>query len=154
MEMWKEKNFNFLDYDDLANLEENKCLDSEGCQNNFDDMTKRKSKEMEGSALITKTRLAPYYHSTRPIPCSCGIEFRLQDLGRQFYPRYLHSGVCKSDSCGGLYRCTERHYKVRVLKQRDPRIPETKSTMALPEGLRSNWQTELISVTVACECTL
>ncbi|XP_015840872.1 prothoracicotropic hormone [Tribolium castaneum] len=155
MDIWKDKNYNFLDYDEV----DDRC-DNEICQNNFDDLIKRKVKDNEDmtyqSDVIGKktTRLSPYYHPSRPMPCSCGIEFRVLDLGHQYYPRYLHSGVCKSELCGGPYRCIERHYKVRVLKQKDPRNPEIRPSMALPDTLKGTWLSETITVTVACECSV
>ncbi|XP_044258306.1 prothoracicotropic hormone-like [Tribolium madens] len=157
MEIWKDKNYNFLDYD---KVDDDKC-DNEICQNNFDVLIKRKVKDNEDTAYQSvvmgkkTTRLSPYYHSSRPMPCSCGIEFRLLDLGHQYYPRYLHTGVCKSELCGGPYRCNERHYKVRVLKQKDPQNPEViKPSMTLPDTLKGTWLSEIITVTVACECSV
>ncbi|KAJ3628177.1 hypothetical protein MTP99_015501 [Tenebrio molitor] len=160
MEIMKNRNYRLLDYDEMNNSEESKCVDNDLCRNTFGEQVKKEVQEDEESIFASDedkkktTRLAPHYHSTRPMPCSCGIDFRLLDLGHHYFPRYLHTGVCKSEICRGLYRCVERHYKVRVLKQRDPRSPEIKTTMTLPDTLKGMWQPELVTVTVACECSL
>lgn len=41
MEIWKDKNYNFLDYDEM----DDKCINNEFCQNNFEDLIKRKAKD-------------------------------------------------------------------------------------------------------------
>ncbi|KAJ3664598.1 hypothetical protein Zmor_000153 [Zophobas morio] len=163
METWKDKYYGFLDYGDFSNnYSDDKCADNEVCQSNFDELVKNKRRFQDIDELPLKSnindkksgRVATYYHSSRPMSCSCGIDFRILDLGHQYYPRFLHTGVCKTDICGGMYRCLEKYYKVRVLKQRDPRSPEIKTSVAFPDNLKGTWQPEMVNVTVACECSL
>lgn len=66
--------------------------------------------------------------------------------------RYVPTAVCRPDGCsGGPYRCHQRHYRVRVLRQKT-NGEDFAQTDPVPETLRNTWVADTVTVTVACEC--
>lgn len=59
--------------------------------------------------------------------------------------------VCKEGTCGNIYRCSERYYKVRVLKKQ-PSDKTGRHSSILPLNLKQHWTSEIIDVVVGCEC--
>ncbi|KAL1492050.1 hypothetical protein ABEB36_012549 [Hypothenemus hampei] len=100
-----------------------------------------------------KSSISSLYDPNLNVPCQCEMSYRLMDLGSSRYPRYIHTGVCKKNSCGLFHRCQAKKYKIRVLKKRDPdtEFLETES-QHLPESLAENWMPDFVNIVIGCEC--
>ncbi|XP_022902569.1 uncharacterized protein [Onthophagus taurus] len=124
------------------------CKDGK-CSPNYDffDIIRRNQKVV--STGIKKYKKAP---SSYLPTCSCGLEQGIMDLGSHYYPRYLLTALCKGESCWmGPYKCKPTPYKVKVLKKK---ISEDESSnSSLPASLKEEWISEIVTVTVACECS-
>ncbi|XP_044757585.1 uncharacterized protein LOC123315793 isoform X2 [Coccinella septempunctata] len=156
---WKESQENGIDYT-LDNTE-NDYLEEFSDNNLFgerqlDKYTKSSRKNRNEMQQLApnelKSKKTVFYQSSHNInPCSCGMEYRLLDLGHLYFPRQIHSMICKEGSCGNLYRCIERYYKVRVLKK-NPTEKSGRLSSILPGNLRQHWTPEIVDVVVGCEC--
>ncbi|XP_045468919.1 prothoracicotropic hormone-like [Harmonia axyridis] len=159
LDSWKESQDNGGDYSldntENENLEEFSGNDifgesqmstyAKSMRNNRNEIQKLIPNEM-------KSKKTAFYQSSHNItPCSCGMEYKVLDLGHLYFPRYIHSMICKDGTCRNPYRCSERYYKVRVLKK-NPHDRSGRPSSMLPANLRQYWTSETIDVVVGCEC--
>ncbi|XP_049821561.1 uncharacterized protein LOC126265086 [Aethina tumida] len=99
----------------------------------------------------SKTRKIQFFDAIQPHTCSCGMEFRLLDLGPTYFPRYVPTGVCNRNTCGPMKECVARQYKIRILKEKDANT-DTPNEIFIPKSLSEYWTVEFVTVTVSCEC--
>lgn len=91
----------------------------------------------------------------------CFVSYDVQDLGYQFYPRYIETANCNNHLPPNLQqhiKCAGIRYNVQVLKQRrdtDPVEDEDRnsSSLPLPESLK-DWRFVSIPVNVGCHCSI
>ncbi|CAG9860196.1 unnamed protein product [Phyllotreta striolata] len=104
---------------------------------------------------MLNSALLPIYKTTNHNRCNCEMSFRPVDLGRAYYPRYLHAGFCQPNSCEKYYQCVEKKYYVKVLRKKEFKDGEDAiSSSSLPKALRNVWMAETFPVGVACECVI
>ncbi|XP_072398815.1 uncharacterized protein [Diabrotica undecimpunctata] len=102
----------------------------------------------------TRSQSSPIYRTNNRAHCSCEMNFQQVDLGREYYPRYVQTGICQSNSCDKFYQCIEKVYKIKVLRKREAKDGEETLSSGLPKPLRDFWVAETVPVGVSCECVL
>ncbi|XP_056640276.1 prothoracicotropic hormone-like [Diorhabda sublineata] len=100
------------------------------------------------------TGMVPLYKTSNEGQCFCNMRFQPIDLGREYYPRYLQTGICQPNSCNKFQQCVERKYKIKVLRKREIKDGEESMYSSLPKPLRDFWVAETIPVGVACDCVV
>lgn len=127
---------------------------------NSEDEVQEKIKE-EDKDLVN---LDPDAHHARQIRSieshsgGCMAKRQWIDMGSDYYPRYVKSYHCTSNTCdkgfGHLGECKGKHYTTKVLK----RITTSDTTsvedcdQTLPEDLRVAWKLVSVTVTTCCDC--
>lgn len=125
---------------------------------NSEDEVQEKNKEED-----TQESSLPHSRTTRNAISEshsggCLAKRQWIDMGADYYPRYVKSYHCSSNTCdkgfGYLGECTPKHYTTKVLK----RITTADSTSVedcdqiLPEDLRVAWKLIPVTVTTCCDC--
>lgn len=78
---------------------------------------------------------------------SCESRIRWQDLGPDFFPRYLRSVECTQTQCYyGHYDCRPRFFTVRLLRRRKGECA------ALQDASVDLWVWEERAVAMCCDC--
>lgn len=86
-----------------------------------------------------------------PLPWACDCEKYWRDLGVDYYPRYVHDGRCRSDTCWfGHFRCVPMKYELGVIK----RLTEEERgfTESNIYSISEDLVYERIEVTAGCQC--
>lgn len=89
----------------------------------------------------------------------CQSKIRWQDLGPDYYPRYLRSVECTSQTCWyDMMQCRPRSFTVKLLRRKRDRCVEDNGfkvgNMGLPHDLRELWVWEERAVNFCCDCAL
>lgn len=88
----------------------------------------------------------------------CEAKIRWQDLGPDYFPRYLRSVDCTSKSCWyDMLKCKPRSFTVKLLRRkRDQCVDDGLKigVAGLPQDLRELWVWEERAVNFCCDCAL
>ncbi|VEN42209.1 unnamed protein product [Callosobruchus maculatus] len=88
----------------------------------------------------------------------CKQRIKWLDLGPDYFPRYLKSVECLSETCWfNIYKCRPRSFAVKLLKRRRDRCTAAPDddrigSSGLPRELRELWVWEERAVTFCCDC--
>nr|CAH7735476.1 unnamed protein product [Callosobruchus chinensis] len=88
----------------------------------------------------------------------CKQRIKWLDLGPDYFPRYLKSIECLSETCWfNIYKCRPRSFAVKLLKRRKGRctaapVDDSSGSSGLPRELRELWVWEERAVTFCCDC--
>ncbi|XP_018573878.1 protein trunk [Anoplophora glabripennis] len=89
----------------------------------------------------------------------CKSRIKWTDLGPDYFPRYLRSVECLTESCWfNMYKCRPRSFTVKILKRkRDRCVPSAQGprtgASGLPRELRELWVWEEKAVNFCCDCS-
>ncbi|XP_060523867.1 uncharacterized protein LOC132700517 [Cylas formicarius] len=135
--------------------------DKIACPKEFEDICEKKTESDNLYNILfdkklpnSKRMYSP--HDAVSSQCLCAMSFKLIDLGTSYYPRYIHSGVCKKNTCGLFHWCQPKKYALRLLKRKDSRnepLDGQDFQTTLPESLQDDWTADIFKIVVACECS-
>ncbi|GLV44047.1 trunk [Carabus blaptoides fortunei] len=88
----------------------------------------------------------------------CEAKIRWQDLGPDYFPRYLRSVDCTSKSCWyDMLKCKPRSFTVKLLRRKRNQCVNDGlkvGVVGLPQDLRELWVWEERAVNFCCDCAL
>ncbi|KAK9891685.1 hypothetical protein WA026_015653 [Henosepilachna vigintioctopunctata] len=90
----------------------------------------------------------------------CESEFVWEDLGPDYFPRYIHNLKCTSENCWFTrFKCKRRSFTLKILKKELGQCaeigPETLRTFdGLTKTWRQVWIWAEIAVNFCCECAI
>ncbi|XP_059607958.1 protein trunk [Phlebotomus argentipes] len=106
-------------------------------------------KPSQNNSRVSPRPVVRARRSVDPQTWSCDAKVRWQDLGPDYFPRYLRSVECVQAQCYyGHYDCRPRSFAVRLLRRRRGECA------LLQEAPVDLWVWEERSVAMCCDCVL